>query len=96
MSKVRYSATFTLPDGSEFLLTRGSRQDYGYTVAWLLLDGDKADARAAGAAGVEAIPFRVVAKGFSRDRRLAESATRIMVRDGGCIALFAPVTKGGA
>lgn len=77
MSKTRYSATFSLPDGSEFVLTRGSIRDYGYTVAWLLVDGDK-----------------IVAKGFSRDRRLAESATRNGVQNGR-IALYAPVTKNG-
>ncbi len=95
MSKTHYSATFSLPDGSEFKLTRGSRQDYGYTWAWLLIEGDKAAARAAGAVGVDAIPYRVVAKGFYRDRRLAESAVRASLRDDR-IALFAPVTKGGA
>jgi hypothetical protein len=60
MSKVHYSATFSLPDGSEYVLTRGSRQDYGYTVAWLLVDDNN----------------RIVGKGFARDRWLAESATR--------------------
>jgi hypothetical protein len=79
MSKTRYSATFSLPDGSEHVLTRGSRQDYGYTVAWLLVDGSS----------------KIVAKGFSRDRRLAESATRNGVQNGR-IAMYAPVTKGGA
>jgi hypothetical protein len=81
--KTRYSATFTLPDGSEHVLTRGSLKDYGYTWAWLLLEGDKAG------------PFRIVNKGFSRDRRLAESAVRGTLADHR-IALFAPVTKGGA
>jgi hypothetical protein len=66
MSKVRYSATFSLPDGSKLVLTRGSRQDYGYTVAWLLLDGGN----------------KIVAMGLSRDRQLAESAARQGLRDG--------------
>jgi hypothetical protein len=79
MTKVHFSATFSLPDGSEYVLTRGSRQDYGYTVAWLLVDGNN----------------KIVAKGFSRDRRLAESAARQGLRDGR-VALYAPVTKGGA
>jgi hypothetical protein len=79
MSKVRYSATFTLPDGSEYVPTGGSRQDYDYTVAWLLVEGDN----------------KIVAKGFSRDRRLVESAARIGLRDGR-IAPYAPVRKGGA
>jgi hypothetical protein len=79
MSKVRYSATFTLPDGSEYVPTRGSRQDYDYTVAWLLVEGDS----------------KIVAKGFSRDHRVAESAARLGLREGR-IALYAPVTKGGA
>jgi hypothetical protein len=87
MSKVRYSATFSLPDGSEYVLTRGSRQDYGYTVAWLLLAGDD-DRLEHGA---------VLVKGFSRTRQLAESAARPGLQNGqGRIALFAPVTKGGA
>jgi hypothetical protein len=38
MSKVRYSATFQLPNGEEFVFTRESREDYGYTWAWLLLE----------------------------------------------------------
>jgi hypothetical protein len=85
MSKVRYTATFLLPDGSEFVITRGSREDYGYTVAWILLAG--ADDRLERGA--------VVAKGFSRTRHNAESAVRNGVQNGR-IALFAPVTKGGA
>ncbi len=97
MSKVRYSATFTLPDGSEFVFTRGSREDYSYTWAWLLIEGDKTDAVAKGVVGVEAIPFRVIAKGFSRTRENAESAARTGLKFGhGRIALYAPVTKGGA
>jgi hypothetical protein len=77
MTKVHFSATFSLPSGSEFVLTRSSRQDY-HTVAWVLVDGDN----------------KIVAKGFSRDRRLAESAARLGLREGR-IALYAPVTKGG-
>jgi hypothetical protein len=84
MSKTHYSATFTLPDGGEFVLTRGSRQDYGYTVAWTLLAGDD-DRLEKGA---------VINKGFSRDRRLAESAVRPGLV-GGRVALYAPVTKNG-
>jgi CRISPR/Cas system-associated exonuclease Cas4 (RecB family) len=38
MSKVRYTATFKLPDGGEYKLTRGSREDYGYAYAWLVLE----------------------------------------------------------
>jgi hypothetical protein len=78
MTKVHFSATFSLPDRGEFILTRGSRQDYGHTVAWLLVDGDN----------------QIVAKGFSRNRRLAESTARQGPRDGR-VALYAPVTKGG-
>jgi hypothetical protein len=78
MSKTRYSATFTLPDGSEYVLTRGSRQDYGYTVAWILVSTESG---------------AVVAKGFSRTRQNAESATRGVWNDR--IALYAPVTKNG-
>jgi hypothetical protein len=84
MSKTRYSATFTLPNGEEFTLTRGSRQDYGYTVAWLLLAGD-GDRLEKGA---------IVNKGFSRDRRTAESRMRSAL-GGGRVVLFAPVTKNG-
>jgi hypothetical protein len=84
MAKTRYSATFSLPDGSEFVLTRGSREDYGYTVAWLLLAGD--DDRVEKGA--------VSAKGFSRDRATAESRMRSAL-GGGRVTLFAPVTKGG-
>ncbi len=87
MAKTRYSATFTLPDGTAFTLTRGSQQDYGYTVAWLLLAGDD-DRLERGA---------ILAKGFSRDHRLAESAVRPdLQRVEGRVALYAPVTKGGA
>jgi hypothetical protein len=78
MTKVHFSATFSLPSESEFVFTRSSQQDYGYTFAWLLVDGDN----------------KIVAKGFSRNRRLAESAARQGLRDGR-VALFAPVTKGG-
>jgi hypothetical protein len=85
VSKTRYSATFTLPDGSEFVLTRGSLQDYGYTVAWILLAGDD-DSREKGA---------IVAKGFSRDRRTTETRLRSAL-GGGRAILWAPVTKGGA
>jgi hypothetical protein len=85
MSKVRYSATFTLPDGTEFVFKRGSRQDYGYTVAWLLLAGDN-DRVPEGA---------VIAKGFSGDRRSAESRMRSALGDRR-VVLYAPVTKGGA
>jgi hypothetical protein len=84
MSKVRYSATFTLPDGSEYVLTRGSREDYGYAVAWLLLAGDN-DRVSEGT---------IIAKGFSRDRRTAESRMRSALGDRR-VVLFAPVTKGG-
>jgi hypothetical protein len=86
MSKVRYSAMFTLPDGSPFVLTRGSRQDYGFTWAWLLLAGADDEYWEAGA---------VISKGFSRTRHHAESAARQALRDGR-IALYAPVAKGGA
>jgi hypothetical protein len=87
MTKVRYSATFTLPDGEEFTLTRGSREDYGYTFAWILLAGvdDRLEQGA------------VIAKGFSRTRPNAESAAnagRKYAPDR--VALVAPVTKGGA
>jgi hypothetical protein len=78
MTKVPFSATFSLPSGSEFVFTRSSRRDYGYTVAWVLVDGNN----------------KIVAKRFSRDRRLAESAARLGLREGR-IALYAPVTKGG-
>jgi hypothetical protein len=40
MSKVRYTAMFNLPDGGEFKLTRGSREDYGYTHAWIVIEND--------------------------------------------------------
>jgi hypothetical protein len=87
MSKVRYSATFTLPDGSEFVFTRGSKEDYGYTFAWLLLAGVN-DPMPQGT---------VLAKGFPRTRENAESAGRTGVQSGrGRTALFAPVTKGDA
>jgi hypothetical protein len=33
MSKIQYSATFKYAAG-DFTITRKSRQDYGYTVAW--------------------------------------------------------------
>jgi hypothetical protein len=79
MSTVHFFATFSLPDGSTFVLTRGSQQDYGYTWAWLLLDGNN----------------KIVAKGFSRDRRLAESAARQGLKEVR-VALFAEVIKGGA
>jgi hypothetical protein len=85
MAKTRYSATFILPNGEAFTLTRGSQQDYGYTVAWLLLAGDD-DRLEHGA---------IVAKGFSRTRALAESRMRSAL-GGGRVALYAPVAKGGA
>lgn len=87
MSKVRYFATFTLPDGTEFMLTRGSREDYGYTCAWLLLAG----------VGDRLEHGAIIAKGFARNRALAESAVRSGLRYAeGCTALYAVVTKGGA
>jgi hypothetical protein len=80
MSKTRYSATFTLPDGSKFVLTRGSRQDYGYTCAWCVMEQ-----------GV------ISGHGFSKTQALAEQYTRDWLRHGqDRIALYAPVTKGGA
>ena len=84
MSKIRYHATFSLPTGGEFVLTRGSLRDYGYTYAWLLLAGE-ADRLPQG---------EILAKGFSRDRRLAESAVRPGLY-GSRSALFAPVSKIG-
>jgi hypothetical protein len=87
MSKVRYSATFTLPDGGEFVLTRGSREDYGYTFAWILLAGD-GDRLERGA---------ILAKGFSRTRQNAEQAANAGVKYASDrTALVAPVTKEGA
>jgi hypothetical protein len=87
MSKVRYSATFALPDGGEFILTRGSREDYGYTWAWLLLAGVNERVKQG----------EIIAKGFSGTRQLAESAGRTGLKYGQERAvLFAPVTKGGA
>jgi hypothetical protein len=81
MSKVRYSATFTLPDGSEFVLTRGSRQDYGYVAAWIVLDAKSA----------------VVGKGFSRAWERAQyEADRYTQADRTRTAMVAAVTKGGA
>jgi hypothetical protein len=83
MSKVRYSATFVLPDGGQFTITRGSRMDYGYTVAWAVLRN-----------GWAALPIeeRFAASGFSRTRENAEKAAAPAHR----LALYAPVTKGGA
>jgi len=66
VSKVRYSATFTLPDGSEFAFRLGSIRDYGYTVAWLLVDGNN----------------KIVAKGFSRDKQYARAAVSVGLRCG--------------
>jgi hypothetical protein len=87
VSKVRYSATFALPDGGEFTLTRGSREDYGYTFAWLLLAGF----------GERVERGEIIAKGFSRTRHHAEQAANAGLKYGqGRVALFAPVTKGGA
>jgi len=84
MSKVRYSATFQLPNGEEFVFSRESREDYGYTWAWLLLAG-VADQMKQGA---------ILAKGFSQTRQNAESAAQVSVKVGkGRVALFAPVTK---
>jgi hypothetical protein len=81
MSKVRYSATFTLPDGGELVLTRASRMDYGYTAAWCVLDAQGG----------------IVGKGFSRERERAEyEAQRYLQVDQTRTAMVAPVTKGGA
>jgi hypothetical protein len=80
MSRIRYSATFQHPGGGQFTLTRVSRQDYGYAVAWCVMEH-----------GV------IRSKGFSRTRENAESAARAVSKFGqDRIALFAPVTKGGA
>jgi hypothetical protein len=80
MSKVRYSATFQGPAG-EFTITRNSRQDYGYTAAWCVLDAQGA----------------VIGKGFSQVRERAEyEAQRYLRVDPSRTALVAPVTKGGA
>jgi hypothetical protein len=80
-SKTRYSATFMLPSGSEFVLTRGSRQDYGYTGAWIVLNAHGA----------------VIGKGFSRERERAEyEAGRYVQADPTRTAMVAPVTKEGA
>jgi hypothetical protein len=86
MSRVHYTAAFTLPDGSVFTLTRGSRQNYGYTVAWLLLAG----------AGERLEQGAVIAKGFSRTRKNAERAAHAGLHYGpykwtckGRIVLFA-------
>jgi hypothetical protein len=86
MAKTRYFATFSLPDGSEFLLTRGSRQDYDYTWAWLVLAGD----------GERVKPGTIIGKGFTRSRMYADQYANDWLRCGrGRTALFAPVTKGG-
>jgi hypothetical protein len=84
MSKVRYSATFQLPNGEEFVFTRESREDYGYTWAWLLLAG----------LGDDMKQGAVLAKGFSQTRKNAENAAQVGVKiRQGRVALFAPVAK---
>jgi hypothetical protein len=84
MSKVRYSAKFVLPDGQELTLTRGSKEDYGYTWAWILLAGAD-DWKEQGA---------VLNKGFSRTRRHAERAAQAGLRfKPDRVALYAEVTK---
>jgi hypothetical protein len=78
MYSTRFSATFSLPSEDEFILTRVSKRDYGYTVAWIVIDQQTA----------------IVGKGFSRNRWCAEKAARTYERWGeGRTALYAPVAK---
>ncbi len=80
MSKTRYTATFKLPDGGEYKLTRGSREDYGYTTAWIVIENGTIVGKGFSRTH------------FNADRE----AQRYVKGREGRIALLAPVTKGGA
>lgn len=78
MALVKYSATFTLPNGKTHKVTRGSRQDYGYTFAWIVVDEN----------------CHVLIKGFSRTAEKARQSAEACARYAeGRRALYADVTK---